>query len=60
MDELDFIIDTNASEDIGTSKKLAIFSASKYTLGEADEAKEHQGNITDDDEEYYGELVFFL
>lgn len=61
MEEMDFIIDTNAADDAELLKvfnnPFPIFSSSKYTLGheEDDEADEESSN-----EDYYGELVFLL
>lgn len=64
MDDLDFIVDTKASEDSHTSKSaFPVFSNSKYRLEsedeEGDESEQSENDGDSDSDEYFGKFIYF-
>lgn len=62
MNDLDFIIDTKASEDSHTLKSaFPVFSNSKYRLESEDEdgnkSEQSQNDGDSDSDEYFGEFI---
>lgn len=61
MEEMDFIIDTKASEDSHTSKSVfPVFSGSKYRLESEDEdgdgSEKSENDSDSDSDEYFGKF----
>lgn len=65
MEEMDFIIDTKASEDSHTAKSVfPVFSGSKYRLESEDEdedgSEQSENDGDSDSDEYFGKFIEFL